>query len=420
MAYKLACGRVAGRDHDSAKPPLPCQDYVGTLSANKTVGVFLSDGCGSAPLSHIGSLLTVEALQDLCKNSLSETVNLDSLALRKAILEAILQRQKAWLRDPRNQDLIAETHEANLSLWNRRLAQGMSEDEILLSFLYATALFAVINESYFLTCRIGDGLIGRIRKNELAILSSESKQDAVNETRYPAQIAQFGTYGEIEIHKGHLKPGDTLKGFILFSDGLSPLVASHPLPAEEHPDETVFSRAVDARFFKVVCSAKSRGDAEAKINKDTLLPAKASSASLGDDCSYALMVDPTYQIDSFPVKKEETKQEVDIAALIEEQCLAVDMLNVPYADVMIKRAKKAYNTPTRKLRFLEVLRAYRGLLKEIAKTGKAKASPEWLGAAYEYESECLDLDELLYEKEIDGENYFLRLGPEEFDAEDDE
>ena len=58
--------KTVGRLH--VREDIPCQDSVASLQENGVSVIALSDGCGSSPLSHYGSDITVKAVCDLFVN----------------------------------------------------------------------------------------------------------------------------------------------------------------------------------------------------------------------------------------------------------------------------------------------------------------------------------------------------------------
>ena len=91
--------RTVGRSH--IRENIPCQDSVASQSADGVFVVALSDGCGSAPLSHYGSDITVKAVCDLILNDFDALYAGDDNEIRKRVIAAIVQRIRGFIKEPR-------------------------------------------------------------------------------------------------------------------------------------------------------------------------------------------------------------------------------------------------------------------------------------------------------------------------------
>ena len=96
--------KTVGRSH--IRENIPCQDSVASLQKNSVSVIALSDGCGSSPLSHYGSDITVKALCDLFANNFDLLYNGDDNAVRKAVVSTIVEQLKSFIKT--NTEMISE------------------------------------------------------------------------------------------------------------------------------------------------------------------------------------------------------------------------------------------------------------------------------------------------------------------------
>ena len=191
----LSGERLIGKGHE--KDGLPCQDSVLTMERNGVFVTALSDGCSSAPLSEVGSKITVEALTSLFTERFDEIYALSEREIKNLIIDEIIDRNIAYVRVAENRQKILDTMKKKAPLYDDLMAKYNSaktnEEKVfyLLVALDATVQAVAIKDEKIIFIRLGDGLIGEIKNGELKITSSEDKLNGIesNVTYYPTYFA---------------------------------------------------------------------------------------------------------------------------------------------------------------------------------------------------------------------------------------
>lgn len=176
--------QVCGRGH--IKNHVPCQDQTKTIYENGTYVIALSDGAGSAKLSHFGASCVVESISQLFAHSFDDLFNCeDGRQVKLAIMEKILA------------DLSAKAEDYNCALQD----------------LAATMLVVAVNQERFIIAHLGDGVIGYLHGDILKTASSPSNGEHANETYFVTSRDAITT---MRLFKGAV---NDISGFVLMSDG---------------------------------------------------------------------------------------------------------------------------------------------------------------------------------------------------------
>lgn len=189
--YKISCGKVAGRSHVPAN--IPCQDSVITKIENGVTMAVLSDGCGSATLSHEGSKITVESVAKLLAEKFDELYELNETRIALNLLKVIVGSQVQYIRENRDHIIESIIEFKTRAQKNGDSEKKFDEDKLrqsneneLLSYFYGTLCFIAIKDNKALIGQIGDGRVGLVVDNNLYIALQEKKEGEVNGTTYPA------------------------------------------------------------------------------------------------------------------------------------------------------------------------------------------------------------------------------------------
>ena len=231
--YKLSCGRVVGRSHLPAG--IPCQDSVITKVENGVTLAVLSDGCGSATLSHEGSKITVESTAKLLGEKFDELYELSEIKIAYNILKFIVGSQIQYIKE--NRDHVIK------SIIEFKSREGKSEDpekkfdenklrqsneKELLSYFYGTLCFIAIKGNKALIGQIGDGRVGLVIDNVLKIALQEAKDGEVNGTTYPVNALRRYSINNDEKELAELRiikyKDVNIQAGLVVSDGCDSLV----------------------------------------------------------------------------------------------------------------------------------------------------------------------------------------------------
>ena len=218
--------KTVGRSH--IRENLPCQDSVASLQKNGVSVIALSDGCGSAPLSHYGSDVTVKALCDILVSDFDKLYDGDENNTRQAIVTAIIENVRKFMSD--NSHIVSDFKLNNPQHYekfkNNWLGFTQAEKIYPLTLFDATVQFVAVKEDKVMAGRLGDGVIADIRNGALRILSSEDKVGVEsNATWYPSTVLlasenkAINPWEKFEILKG----GNSYEYgmFLIMSDGVA-------------------------------------------------------------------------------------------------------------------------------------------------------------------------------------------------------
>lgn len=181
------CGRVKqGRSHLSVN--VPCQDSVATLYRRNVSVVALSDGAGSAELSHIGSMICVTKLCEACCRSFDIIWKMSEETARASLVRSIRNALAEELPDG---------HEINS--------------------LASTVLVVAVKRNRYIAAHLGDGVIGVQSGDSLRLLSGPDNGEHSNETTF---VTSNDAVDRLRIYRGLIQgERERITGFILMSDG---------------------------------------------------------------------------------------------------------------------------------------------------------------------------------------------------------
>ena len=285
MITKFGYGEYVGKAHVTLG--LPCQDKALCVCKNGVYVAAVSDGCGSAKNSQMGSAKTVEIVAELFTTRFDEFWTTDEDALRKTLLTEICNGLRATINE--NEELFGKNVKGS------ELCAAMDS-------LDATALFVAVKGEKVIAGMVGDGIVGAIDQGALRILMEEPKFEGLeNATWYPWTVFYLSeAKKDFEIDKHFLLRkyyGERFGGFILMSDGVSALVGRQ--------GENKFLTGGTEKIFKAVAEGDN-AEKTAKVIKDDLLRVLADYSQSADDCSLAVLVDPDFYIIGPVYKRAET------------------------------------------------------------------------------------------------------------------
>lgn len=237
--------KTVGRSH--IRENIPCQDSVASLQKNSVSVIALSDGCGSSPLSHYGSDITVKALCDLFANNFDLLYTGDDNAVRKAVVSTIVEQLKSFIKT--NTEMISEFKRNNPGHYEKFKNNwpGFSQIEKIypLTLFDATVQFVAIKDDKIIAGRLGDGIIADIHNGALRVLSSEDKVGVEsNATWYPSTVLiasenpDINPWNKFEIFKGNKATEYGM--FLIVSDGVADVILGEDEEEREkflYPDE---------------------------------------------------------------------------------------------------------------------------------------------------------------------------------------
>ena len=193
VIWKRFCAAVQGRSHATDKTP--CQDNAATAYRRNVSVVTLSDGAGSARLSHFGSAICSRTLCSILCRHFDEIRHLDNTDVRAKIIKTL------------QEGISAKAHELNAS----------SSD------FAATALAVAVKRNRYIVVHLGDGVIGAELTypdgtRRMKTLSSPDNGEHTNETFF---ITSGNAAEHLKMVAGTLNENhpSRITGFILMSDG---------------------------------------------------------------------------------------------------------------------------------------------------------------------------------------------------------
>ncbi len=182
--WKMSSCEVQGRGH--LKALIPCQDKTKTSCKNNTFVISLSDGAGSARLSHYGAECVVNSITELLTSSF------DSIYSEEDGRKVKLQ--------------IIETLLCDLQKIANSLSCSLKE-------LAATLLVVAVKDERFIIAHIGDGVIGYLDDVGLKIASAPNNGEHANETYF---VTSSDAVSVMKLFKGNCS---NKSSFVLMSDG---------------------------------------------------------------------------------------------------------------------------------------------------------------------------------------------------------
>lgn len=285
MITKFGYGEYVGKAHVSLG--LPCQDKALCVCRNGVYVAVVSDGCGSAKNSQMGSAKTVEIVAEQFTERFDEFWTTEENALRKILLTEICNGLRAMINE--NEELFGK------NVKGRELCSAMDS-------LDATALFVAVKGEKVIAGMVGDGIVGAIDEGALRILMEEPKFEGLeNATWYPWTVFYLSEAEKnFEINKHFLLRkyyGERFGGFILMSDGVSALVG--------RKENLKFLTGGTEKVFELVKNGDN-GEETARRIKEDCLRVLANASHTADDCSLAVLADSNYCVTGTVYKQEET------------------------------------------------------------------------------------------------------------------
>lgn len=184
MQWKSVCCAVQGRGH--MRRDLPCQDCVARLEVGGVHVIALSDGAGSAAMSHYGAQRVVDcAAEFVAENFFDIVASKDGRSVTQELLTVVRRALKA---------------ESNL--------RGCE-----LKDLAATLLLAAVSDEKFFLAHLGDGVIGYLSDAGLKVATTPDNGEFSNETVF---VTSADAALHMRIFRGDLKK---ICAFVLMSDG---------------------------------------------------------------------------------------------------------------------------------------------------------------------------------------------------------
>ncbi len=181
--WKIAGTEVKGKKHIKANKP--CQDKIYSINNKKTSFIALADGAGSVEHSHIGASLTTIVTGKILENMFDKLFHLNEYEISKVIM-------------------------ANL---NRLLIDKANEIKTTTKQLSSTLLFVALSRGRYIAGHLGDGVIGKLIGDKIAVMSHPDNGEYANQTYF---TTSDDAINHIRIYKGFLIDET---GFILMSDG---------------------------------------------------------------------------------------------------------------------------------------------------------------------------------------------------------
>ena len=409
--YLIAYGELVGRSHGTK---IPCQDKALCLQENGVSVAVLSDGCGSAPLSQYGSDLTVKTVGRFLIDHFDEMVNEGfeekgqaKIPTKKALVEAIVNKELEFVKE--HPEIFEEHRKNNMEKYEKTI-QYHSEDAYWLSLLHATLIFFAEKDGKAILGQIGDGFMGAVIDGKMRLFLEEDKiPGAKNATFYPDNIYEFANTAkegdQWYLHRSYkmgLVNSAKFNAVMLTSDGVESFFIKTKYEKKYAKVDILFDRLIELPTFE---------ERQELINEYYLPKLVAGSPSF-DDCSIAILVEPSCKITEYipkvyphddedepskPVpqeqKQEEQKQEIkkedptkrevkveqDVSlSLTQEELKLVDDVKsayqLDYTNLFIALKKEAIANGDKEF-VTEYLSAYRDML--LALKVNKKFSPSF-------------------------------------------
>lgn len=318
----LNSARAIGLSHISDNRP--CQDNVKTLKKNDVVVAVLSDGCGSAYFSEIGSKLVVDKVSEYLCDNFDDLINQNEIDIKKVIVNLVLENVDKFAKN--NINFINNYFTSDLgkryydNACNFEIMKKLSKEDaqkLLMAILFdATVLFVAIKGDQCLLGHCGDGFILGYIDGTFEVLSEEPKEGARNETHYPSSIYYLykgykdeKMWDYFRINK--INPNKYL-GFTLMSDGAEKSLVSLK-------DGESFPKISNNRLLYDILSNETEENA-AKYLEDLLLETYRELEINNeiievsdDDVSVALILSTDYKFETAneqnyePINEEENQ-----------------------------------------------------------------------------------------------------------------
>jgi len=181
-SWKTFALTFRGRLH--IKEGQPCQDSVYSHSSKDYAVVALSDGAGSAALSHIGSRITVNTFANYLKTNFDKLYEEEDGHLK--VIERI----------------------------NRNLKRHAQRTNAPLRDYSSTLIGVAIKDNRFFFMHVGDGVAGFEDREGIKVLSTGAQGEFINETYF---VTSPNVKEVMIVQKGEVLGG--VRSFFVLSDG---------------------------------------------------------------------------------------------------------------------------------------------------------------------------------------------------------
>ncbi|MBQ7703828.1 MAG: protein phosphatase 2C domain-containing protein [Selenomonadaceae bacterium] len=182
--WKVTQIAIKGRSHENSGTP--CQDKTFSLNNNECFAVSLADGAGSAAHSEIGAQ-----------------------GVTKKVCEVLTEKFDEYF-SAETSDKVAEELLAALIEELEKISAVSNCD---LKDLASTLLAVAVKNDNFLAVHVGDGVIGMLDGDFLAVLSTPDNGEFSNETTF---VTSPDAISHLRLYKGNI---DEVSAFMLMSDG---------------------------------------------------------------------------------------------------------------------------------------------------------------------------------------------------------
>lgn len=184
MKYQICGFALQGSGH--IKNGTPCQDKVAYLNKENLSIAALSDGAGSAKLSHFGAENSVNFIcNEFAQNFDFYFEQTDGVIVKSKIINKI------------NNNMIELSRNLNCEI----------------SDLEHTLLFIAVKDGNFILFHLGDGVIGCLKNGKIEVASKPTNGEFANVTIFTTSP---NALQNIKIAKGEML---NIDGFVLMSDG---------------------------------------------------------------------------------------------------------------------------------------------------------------------------------------------------------
>ena len=262
MVWKCSQCAIQGRGH--VDKGIPCQDKVGIRHSKGTHVMCLSDGAGSAKLSHFGAECVVEYGLNLFVSSFEDVFEIsDGDKAKTVILETVLEGIEAK-------------------------AKELSCD---IKDLAATFLAVAVHEDKYIIVHVGDGVIGYLSDGIIKVASSPSNGEFSNETFF---VTSSNAATAMKIFKGHI---NNIEGFVIMSDGTEQSLYNKK-------NNSLGKAVVKLLKYNVMLNENAMANQLRQTFNDIIIQ------KTKDDCSIALMSRECDHIRSIERMSEQEKSEV--------------------------------------------------------------------------------------------------------------
>lgn len=205
MNWRIAKASIIGTGHE--KTGMPCQDSHYVMQFGDTLIVAVSDGLGSAKLSHEGSRIACMSAVESYAQAVEHAVNTTTFS--------------PHVPDPASRfDYQSALQNAVYSARNALEREATRTNASLRDYA-CTLLLAVIEHDSWHSMHIGDGTIVGLYAHEPAkTLSTPENGEFINTTT-PITSDDYQTH--MRYHHGH----ELLSGVALLSDGVTPMCINY-------------------------------------------------------------------------------------------------------------------------------------------------------------------------------------------------